>query len=99
MAALPQPGKIAVNPREVGADPRPVAPGHGTDLQMFLDGLPDKRASALRHVGNATPDNVLDRPAGDRLTGKSNVAGGAYRARYRPQRRSLAGAVGAQQSG
>ncbi len=48
-------------------------------------------------MGNAEADDVLRRPAGDRLAIKADLAGGAHHAAERTQHRRLAGAVGAEQ--
>ena len=97
MAALLEPGEIAVDALHVGGDRGAAVARHGADLQILLDGLAHERAAAFRRVGDAEAHDVLDRAPGDALSREADVAGGAQHARYGAQRGGLAGAVGAQQ--
>src|SRR5262249_608711 len=99
LAALPEPGKISIGAVDVRRDSGAVAPRHGPDLEVFPDGLANERAAALRHMRNAEAHDVLDCPAGQRLAAETNVSGDVHHSGYGPERRRLAGAVGAQQRG
>jgi hypothetical protein len=57
----------------VGRDSSAVAPRHGPDLKVFLDGLRDESASALRHMGNAMSHDVCGRAPGQRLAAKYSL--------------------------
>src|SRR5262249_36787705 len=98
-AALPEPRKIAIGAFHVGGDCGAAAPRHGADLKVLLNGLAHEGAAALRHMSDAEAGNILDGPAGQRTAAEANVSGDTHRARYRAQRRRLAGPVGAEQRG
>src|SRR5258707_15572522 len=92
-------GKIPIGAFDVGRDSSAVAPRHGPDLEVFLDGLGDEGAASLRYVGNAKSHDVFGRPSRQRLAAEPNVSGGVHHAGNCAQGCGLAGAIGAEQGG
>ena len=69
------------------------------ELEVFLHRHGREGAAALRHMGDAEPDDVLGGAAGQRGAVEFDRAGRAHHVADRPQGGGLAGAVGAEQRG
>src|SRR6185503_5113417 len=81
----------------VACDAAVAAPDRA-EPEVLLDGEPQERAAALRHVADAEPDDVLGGAAVDALAAEPDLAARAdAHVADRAQRRGLAGAVGAEQ--
>src|SRR6266478_2700518 len=98
-AALGEDREIPVDLLVVLAEARLLPPRVGSEAEVLLDAQVHERAATLRGVGDAEAHDVLGGLAVDPLAVEAHLAAGLYHSAHRPERRGLAGSVGAEDRG